>query len=97
METLVEAIQRLREVGFTDDLWAEGEGMLRCGACGELLDAHTVQTDQIVRFEGETNPGDEAILLAVTTPKGHRGLYSSAYGPDTAAEDVEVLRALARR
>lgn len=94
---MLEAIARLRAAGYDHDIRAAPDGQLRCGGCGELLDPHDLVTDEIARFEGESNPDDEAILVALTTPRGHRGLYSSAYGPDTPVEDVAILQAMARR
>ena len=44
-----------------------------------------------------SNPDDEAIVLAISTPCGHRGYFTSAYGPDTPAADVALLQALTAR
>ena len=52
---------------------------------------------ETVRFEGHSNPDDESILIAISMPCGHLGVYGSAYGPDAPADDAEVLRALASR
>ena len=49
---------------------------------------------ETVRFEGISNPEDQAILDAVITPCGHRGLFSAAYGVYASTEDVDVLQAL---
>ncbi len=65
--------------------------------CGELIDADQATIDEIVRFEGDSNPDDEAILAAVSMPSGHRGLYASAYGTDVAPDDADVLQALGHR
>ena len=97
METMVEAITRLRALGYDMDLSAAPGRQLRCGTCGEVVDASTVTIDEIVRFEGDSNPDDEAILAAISLPTGHRGLYLSAYGADVTAEDAEVLQALSHR
>jgi hypothetical protein len=97
VETLVEAMNRLRALGYDVDLSAAPGGQLRCGACDELVDAARATIDEIVRFEGDSNPDDEAILAAISMPSGHRGLYTSAYGTDVTADDAEVLQALARR
>ena len=62
----------------------------------------TAVIDETVRFEGDSDPDDEAILLALTVPAsaggcGHRGWFAAAYGPDTPAHDVAVLQALTTR
>ena len=89
-----EAIRRLRAAGYVIDFSAVAGAKLRCGECGELVAADAVTIDEIVRFEGESNPDDEAILLAITSPCGHRGQLSAAYGTAMTPEEVDVLRAL---
>jgi hypothetical protein len=90
-DTLTEAIGRLRADGYTDDLAATDDGRLACAQCGVVEDPLTMRIDRTVRFEGASDPGDEAILLAVTCHCGIRGLYSAAYGPATPAADTAVL------
>ena len=97
METLVEAMARLRALGYDMDLSAAPGGQLRCGVCDELIDADQATIDEIVRFEGDSNPDDESILAAISMPSGHRGLYTSAYGSDVSPDDADVLQALGRR
>ena len=96
METMLEATHRLRAAGYQFDLSAEVGGRLRCGACGELVDARETVVEETVRFEGTSNPDDQAILSAVLTPCGHRGLFSAAYGLYVSRDAVDVLQALSR-
>ena len=97
METMLQAIDRLRASGYEFDLVAVGDARLRCSLCGELFDAATAMVDEVVRFEGISNPDDQAILTAVATPCRHLGLFSAAYGVYTSANDADVLHALAVR
>jgi hypothetical protein len=97
METLVEAMDRLRGAGYELDLFALDGGRLRCGACAEVVDARDATVDEVVRFEGMSNPDDMAILTALSCPNGHRGLFSAAYGPTASAQEAEVLLGLTRR
>ena len=90
----MQAIARLRAAGYATDLFVEPGGALRCRECGETLAASSMTVDEIVRFEGDSNPDDEAILFAITTPLGHRGLFAAAYGSGMTADEVDVLRAL---
>ncbi len=95
-ETLTDAIQRLRADGYLADLSATKDGNLICHSCGQTYDPLALTIDHTVRFEGDSNPDDEAILLAVRCPDGCMGLYSSAFGPSAAPEEAAVLRRLAR-
>ncbi len=94
METLSEAIARLRAAGYRADFSSTAGGMLRCGSCGSTTDAATANIDEIVRFEGTSDPGDEAILVALRCTCGEAGLFSAAYGLSVSAEDADVLRRL---
>jgi hypothetical protein len=90
VETLLEAGARLQESGYRGAWSARAGGVLRCSVCGLAVDAAEVVIDEVVRFEGPSDPGDEAILYALTGPCGDRGLYSSAYGPYASDADREV-------
>jgi len=94
METMLEAVERLGERGFRSELSAVPGGVLRCGNCGAVAMTE-VTVVETVRFEGNSNPEDESILMAVVMPCGHNGVYGSAYGPGASPDDVEVLHALA--
>ncbi len=96
-DTLIDAIARLRELGFTHDLSASEDGLLVCGECAVAEDPAVVTIDHTLRFEGDSDPGDEAILLAVTCQCGAQGIYTAAYGAATPAADTAVLARLAHR
>ena len=55
-----------------------------------------MRIEEIVRFEGASDPGDESILFALSCPCGHAGLYSAPYGPDATPEDIAVVALLHR-
>jgi hypothetical protein len=94
VEAMLQALGRLRRAGYELDLRAVAGGRLRCPACGMLVHGSDVTVTETVRFEGISNPEDQAILDAVIAPCGHRGLYSSAYGLYASADDVAVLQVL---
>jgi hypothetical protein len=89
-------MQRLRKAGYETDLYATDDGRLECDSCGKRYDPLSMTIDETVRFEGDSNPDDEAILLAVRCPEGCKGLYSAAFGAAVPPEDAAVLQALAR-
>jgi tellurite resistance-related uncharacterized protein len=93
METLTEATDRLRNAGFEYDLVAVPRARLQCG-CGEQIDAESAMILQTVRFEGDSNPDDEDILLALITPCGHAGILTSAYGSRADVNTTAVLSRL---
>lgn len=93
METISEAMNRLRAAGYEGE-WRAVNGRLLCDGCDTAHDPDDVTIDETVRFEGDSNPDDEAVLFALTAPCGRRGLYAAPYGPDVSTDDVAVIRAL---
>lgn len=96
-DTLVGAMARLRALGYTANYSATDEGMLECTDCGSTLDPAGMDIDYTIRFEGESNPDDESILLGISCPRGCKGVYTTGYGPSAGRFDAKVLRALAGR
>ena len=95
MESLTCAMSRLRDLGYTADFVALDNGALRCDSCGASCDPSALGVEKVVRFEGASDPGDSAILVAVRCCCGRAGLFSSAYGVDAAPEDALALGRLA--
>jgi hypothetical protein len=95
--TVSEAIARLRSDGFDHDFSAE-DGRLRCGSCHALVDPASVDVEAAFRFEGESDPDDEAAVFGLRCGECDvRGVYVVAYGPSMSADDAAVVAALARR
>lgn len=93
METLSQAITRLEQAGYTETVSARDDGKLQCSGCDTVCDATDMTVDEIVRFEGATDPDDQAALFALDCGS-HKSLYTVAFGPDTPPNDVVALRAL---
>ena len=96
-ESLSEALDRLSKRGFRSGLRAQ-DGSLRDLDTGEYYDPELLRIDEIVRFEGESDPDEQAILFALQSPGGKAlGTYSVAFGPATPPDDGEVIRRLGRK
>ena len=91
MDTLSDAIRRLQADGYVGNWFANADHVLECNDSGDVLDPAEAQIDHILRFEGQSDPGDMTILFALQTPAGSKGLYSAAYGAEMPAEDSEVI------
>ncbi|HYD47999.1 MAG TPA: hypothetical protein VEB21_06620 [Terriglobales bacterium] len=94
VETLAEATNRLTACGFDADYRVENGQLAAPGRnCSHRPGAFDVH--EIVRFEGVTDPADEAILFAVEC-KQHavKGTYIATYGPRTPVADEEVMKEL---
>ena len=94
LETLSQAMARLERRGFRHSLRARC-GELRAVDSGETFAPEDLEIDEIVRFEGETDPAEEVALFALLGPDGAPlGTYSSMYGPATPPEDAAVVQRL---
>lgn len=96
METLSEAINRLRSAGYGADFVPTEDGKLRCPACNSSHEPSEMHIDEELRFEGESDPADMSLLLALTCECGTKGLYSTQFGAEIGPEDAAVVRALPR-
>ena len=96
METLSEALRRLNAAGYTDGYRAEPPG-LKSRSNGSVLAPDRFRVDEIVRFEGESDPSEESAVFALTSQAdGTKGTYTVAYGPTMDALDADVVRLLGR-
>ncbi|MCG6188360.1 hypothetical protein [Maribellus maritimus] len=78
-DTLVEAIEILKEQGYTHNFRINENGLLVEGK-EEGYIAGEVELHEFHRFEGNTNPADMSIVYAVQTSSGKRGLVVDSYG-----------------
>jgi hypothetical protein len=93
METEQQALDRLKDAGYVVEFGLSDEG-LTCGRCGRLIDPEDVTIDETVRFEGPSNPADEAVIFALSdTPCGHGGVLIAAFGSPM-EEGADVIRRL---
>ena len=91
MDTLSDAIRRLQADGYVGNWFANADHVLECNDSGDVLDPADAQIDHILRFEGQSDPGDMTILFALQTPAGSKGLYSAPFNAETPPEDVDVI------
>jgi predicted metal-dependent HD superfamily phosphohydrolase len=96
-DTVVDALARLRELGYTAEAEVQGQS-LRCGGCGTEAELTGLVADHVYRFEGMSNPDDEAIVIGVTCPACEaKGVLVSAYGPAADPEELAGVRMVAER
>lgn len=83
METMSEAIARLEGRGFTGSFQAGPKGVLRLRD-QEPFEPESLIVEEIVRFEGASDPDDSAVLLALRTPDDrYRGTFVANFGAGT--------------
>jgi hypothetical protein len=97
LESLSDAIERLGRRGFTGDLRVE-DGRLLDAATRQRYEPELLGVDEVVRFEGDSDPDEQAVLFALRTPGGEPlGTFASAFGAALPPEQGEVIRRLGRK
>lgn len=95
-DTLVDALNALRQQGYTEDFNLE-KNCLSCREGKFKLFHDEFQIDKFFRFEGASNPDDQSILYAISSPKhGIKGTLVNAYGiysDEITDEMLEKLKA----
>jgi hypothetical protein len=82
--TLTEATEALKEKGFTVEFTVNAEGCIsEAHNHGTTYSADKVNVVEFHRFEGDSDPADEAVIYALVTPFGTRGILIDAFGPDS--------------
>lgn len=95
METLSEALMRLEERGFRQALRATPTGDLELAGEPPIA-PETLVLEETVRFEGCSDPDDEAVLLALRSEDGRiQGTFLARFGPGMDSACAEVMHRLA--
>jgi hypothetical protein len=89
-ETVSEAIEQLRKKGFTLD-FNLGENCINTST--EEYFPEDFEIVDVYRYEGDSDPADEASVYALESISGLKGLLVTGYGPSegTAAKALEKM------
>ncbi|HZH69961.1 MAG TPA: phosphoribosylpyrophosphate synthetase [Flavobacteriaceae bacterium] len=81
-DTVTEAMQDLTKRGYTAHFLSdENKQCLICNSSKIELSPDVFKIDELYRFEGMTDPGDEMILLAISSKKYNiKGMVLNAFG-----------------
>lgn len=97
MTTLVEILEKLKSEGYTTDFNLR-HNCLECAENSLQVHPEDFAVDRTFRFEGDSNPEDEAVVYAISSEKhGLKGTLVNSYG--TYADDIteELVQALTIR
>lgn len=92
-DTVTEAIKDLKARGFTLDFNLHTD-MLQCFNPDMMLSPKDFEIQEIYRFDGNTDPGDEAIVYAIESKDGHKGVFVNGYGPSAEAVGADMMKKL---
>lgn len=96
-ETLSEAIEALKQQGYTEDFNLK-ENCLECIADRQELFPHEFNLDKSFRFDVDENPSDQAVLYAISSEMHNmKGLLVNGYGIYSDEMSNEMLDKLSDR
>ena len=79
MTTLSEVMNKLKDIGFTDDFEIENDLLVGKGI-DKKYHSYELTIKKTYRFEGDSDPADMSILYVIETNDGHKGTYVDAFG-----------------
>ncbi|AXE17167.1 phosphoribosylpyrophosphate synthetase [Runella rosea] len=93
-DTLSETMEALRQEGYVEDFNLR-EDCLECREGKFKVFADEFKIDEFFRFEGPTDPADEAVLYAISSENHQiKGLLVSGYGMYTEGVTNDLLAKL---
>ena len=90
-ESPVHAIEDLKQRGYTEDFNLKDN----CIVCNnQKFNADEFEIKEVYRFEGDSDPGDEAIVLGIESSNGKKGILVNGYGYSSEPMGDEIERKL---
>jgi hypothetical protein len=90
-DTVTEAVEGLRNRGYTLDF----NLMENCIVCNDQkFKPDNFEIVEVYRFEGNTDPADEAIVYAIESNKEKKGIMVSGYGISADPLTTEMAKKL---
>jgi hypothetical protein len=94
MTTLSEVINKLKKEGYTEDFNLQ-ENCLVCQGHYVKVYPEDFMVDKHYRFEGISDPADEAVVYAISSDKYNlKGILVNGYGVYSDAATDEMLKVL---
>lgn len=90
-DTVSGAINGLKERGFILDFNLD-ENCLICNE--DKFNPEEFEITEFYRFEGDSDPADEAVVYAIESNKGQKGVLVNGYGPSSDAMSAEMAKKL---
>ncbi|HMH24911.1 MAG TPA: hypothetical protein VK563_24220 [Puia sp.] len=95
-DTVAEAVNGLKQRGYTIDFNLE-PGHLSCADPVLSLRPEEFGITEVYRFEGDSDPADEAIVYAIESKHGQKGVLVNGYGVSADAIGEEMIEKLSVR
>lgn len=94
-DTVSEALSDLKKRGFAYDFNIKG-GKMACPVLNTEYDQGQLQILETYRFEGPSDPADEAVVFGLEASDGVKGVFVDGYGAYYDEEGLELLQRMQR-
>jgi hypothetical protein len=84
--TVSEALEELNEKGFTHDFNLQDENIKK--------NPHNYEIAHVYRYEGDTDPSEEAVVYGIVSNSGEKGVYVAGFSANSESEAATVLAKL---
>jgi hypothetical protein len=92
-DTVTEAVKGLRQRGYTIDFNLEADRII-CNETPLSLTPAEFEITEVYRFEGDSDPADEAIVYAIESKKGQKGMLVNGFGISADKIGEEMIKKL---
>ena len=89
--TVLEAIKQLRDAGFMVDFNISGNALTINDA---LYDCADFEISEVYRYEGDSNPDEEATVYGIESKDGVKGILVTSYGIYIEGASEDLLKKL---
>ena len=90
-DTVSDAVRGLKERGYTKDFNLKEN----CIVCNEQkFHVEDFEIVEVYRYEGDSDPADEAVVYAIESGRGDRGVLVSGYGISADEMTAEMAKKL---
>ena len=84
--SVLKALEELKSIGFTVDFNLQEQAIMNNPDRYEIL--------HVYRYEGDTNPDEEAIVYGIKSNTGEKGVFVAGFSANSESEAASVLREL---
>lgn len=87
-DTVANAVNALKKQGYTMDFNIDGNSLI-CDSC--KLSPDDFKIVDVYRYEGDSDPSDEAAVYAIESVDGLKGVLVTGYGVSSDTLSTEML------
>jgi hypothetical protein len=95
-DTVIEAVKGLKQRGYSIDFNLEPDRLV-CHQTPLSLSPADFEITEFYRFEGNSDPDDEAVVYAIESANGQKGLLVTGYGISAEGVGEEMIKKLTSR